>query len=121
LISIDIDSDDFWVWQEIQAKPRALVIEYNGSFRSSAVWIREQNASVGWSGTNHYGASLKALELLGQSKGYVLVGCDFGGNNAFFVREDLTADHFCAPFTAEKLRASAPLSALEICVPARLG
>lgn len=82
-------------------KPRAPTIEYNGSFRSSAVWIREQHAGTGWNGTNYYGASLKALELLGQSKGYVLAGCDFSGNNAFFVREDLIADHFCSPFTAE--------------------
>lgn len=101
LISIDIDSDDFWVWQAIQARPRVLVIEYNGAFRSSAVWIREKNSSAGWNGTNYYGASLKAMELLGKSKGYVLVGCDFSGNNSFFVREDLAADRFCAPFTSE--------------------
>jgi hypothetical protein len=34
--------------------------------------------------------------------GYALVGCDFIGTNAFFVREELaTAERFAEPFTAE--------------------
>ena len=54
-----------------------------------------------WRGTNYFGASLKALTILGAKKGYELVGCNFGGTNAFFVRRDLLADHFRRPFTAE--------------------
>ena len=41
------------------------------------------------------------MERLGAEKGYRLVGCSLAGVNAFFVREDLVADKFCAPFTAE--------------------
>ena len=41
-----------------------------------------------------------ALEALGREKGYGLVGCCFQGNNAFFVRDDLLGDRFCAPYTA---------------------
>jgi hypothetical protein len=37
----------------------------------------------------YHGASLTALEHLARTKGYVLVGCDSAGTNAFFVREDL--------------------------------
>ena len=37
----------------------------------------------------------------GHGKGYALVGCNFLGGNAFFVREDLVGDHFLRPFTAE--------------------
>ncbi len=48
-----------------------------------------------------FGASLKAYEQLGGKLGYKLVGCDFHGNNAFFVRDDLAGEHFAAPFTAE--------------------
>jgi hypothetical protein len=33
--------------------------------------------------------------------GYALVGCNFTGVNAFFVREDLCGDRFAQPFTAE--------------------
>ena len=35
-------------------------------------------------------------------KGYRVVGCNFSGSNAFFVRADLCADHFVAPATAEE-------------------
>ncbi len=42
------------------------------------------------------GASLKALERLGRTKGYCLVGCNYTGVTAFFVREDLAADRFAA-------------------------
>jgi len=41
------------------------------------------------------------MELLGRERGYSLVGCDFCGVNAFFVRDDLLGDKFEAPFTAE--------------------
>ena len=37
------------------------------------------------------GASLGALKHLGRAKGYTLVGTNCGGNNAFFVRDDLLA------------------------------
>jgi hypothetical protein len=40
----------------------------------------------------YYGASLKALYLLAQRKGYIFVGCNSAGVNAFFVREDLKPD-----------------------------
>jgi hypothetical protein len=53
-----------------------------------------------WDGTNNFGASLKAFEVLGSELGYSLVGCEFLGANAFFVRTELLGDHFCAPFTA---------------------
>ena len=40
----------------------------------------------------YYGASLPALCLLGNRKGYSFVGCNKGGNNAFFVRKDVRPD-----------------------------
>lgn len=54
-----------------------------------------------WDGTNHMGCSLKALEHLGNEKGYRLVGCNYTGVTSFFVREDLLGDHFAAPYTSE--------------------
>ena len=54
-----------------------------------------------WDGTQAFGASLKAYEMLGRRYGYSLVGCDLTGINAFFVRDDLIGNHFAAPFTAE--------------------
>jgi hypothetical protein len=55
-----------------------------------------------WDGSNYFGASLEALVRLGRSKGYQLVGCNFSGTNAFFVRNDLVGDLFLDPPTAEE-------------------
>jgi len=102
LLSIDIDGNDYWVWQALTGfSPRVVVMEYNAIFPPSMPWVMKENLKHKWDGTSHFGASLKSLELLGARKGYKLVGCDFGGGNAFFVREDLAGDLFLAPFTAE--------------------
>lgn len=102
LLSIDIDSTDYWVWRAIRTvKPRLVVIEYNASWPPHLRKTVPPDAAGGWNGTNYFGASLGALEALGREKGYLLVGCSIAGVNAFFVREDMVADRFCAPFTAE--------------------
>jgi hypothetical protein len=40
------------------------------------------------------GASLHALNILAKQKGYTLVGCNYTGVNAFFVRDELAKKHF---------------------------
>jgi hypothetical protein len=103
ILSIDIDGNDYWVWRAISAyRPRAVVIEYNAGMGPSADWKQTYDAYWVWQGTRNFGASLKALELLGKEKGYCLVGCSIKGMNAFFVREDLVGNHFQRPFTAEQ-------------------
>jgi hypothetical protein len=49
-----------------------------------------------------FGASLEAMVRLGRDMGYSIVGCNFSGANAFFVRSDLTQDRFLKPATAEE-------------------
>ena len=102
LLSIDIDGNDYWVWQALnQYRPRVVIIEYNSTIGPSIEWIMKYNSEHSWDKTNYFGASLKALELLGQQKGYKLVGCNLAGINAFFVRDDLVEDKFTSPFTSE--------------------
>ncbi len=102
LLSIDIDGNDYWVWQALgEFSPRLVVIEYNAIFPASMKWVMKEDKSYRWDGSSHFGASLKSMELLGAQKGYKLVGCDFCGVNAFFVRQDLVGDHFLTPFTSE--------------------
>lgn len=102
LLSVDVDRNTYNVWEALGAlKPRAAVIEYNALFPADVVWIAEYDASKWWNGTSYFGASLKALEVLGARMGYSLVGCDIAGANAFFVRSDLCGEKFSAPFTAE--------------------
>ncbi len=102
LLSIDIDGNDYWVWKAIKNyNPRVVVIEYNATYPPDFACIMKYNPSFVSKGTSHFGASLKALEVLGVEKGYRLVGCDFRGINAFFIRQDLLMDKFLEPYTAE--------------------
>jgi hypothetical protein len=106
LVSIDIDGNDYWVWEALLSRysPRVVVIEYNALLGPSAPWVVEYNpanARESAVATSDFGGSLKAMELLGRRNGYSLVGCDFMGVNAFFVRDDLLQDKFCIPYTSE--------------------
>ncbi len=102
LLSLDIDRNTYHAWEGLKDfRPRVVVIEFNSVVPPHLEWKVEYRAEQGWDGTNNYGASLKSMELLGRSRGYSLVGCDFQGVNAFFVRDDLVGDKFEGPFTAE--------------------
>lgn len=101
LLSIDIDRNDYHVWKAIGAyRPRVVVIEYNAIFSPGIEWVVDYKADAWWDGTANFGASLSALETLGRLKGYSLVGCTVAGVNAFFVRNDVLQNKFCAPYTA---------------------
>lgn len=104
LLSIDIDGNDYWIWEAITCiKPRVVIIEYNAKFPPPYEWIMPYNPNHVWDGTDLHGASLKALEKLGSRLGYQLVGTTMNGVNAFFVRNDLTKELFPKPATAENL------------------
>lgn len=103
LLSVDLDGNDYYILDAIRSiSPRVIVAEYNPKFPADIVWVMEYNEAHRWDGTDYFGASLKALEKLLTVRGYVLVGCNILGSNAFFVRADLAEDPpFCSPFTAE--------------------
>lgn len=102
LLSIDIDGNDAHVFRAISCvRPRVVAIEYNAKFPPAIDYCMRYNESHMWSADDNLGASLKHLELLLKDRGYSLVGCCLLGTNAFFVRDDLVADLFMAPYTAE--------------------
>ena len=94
LLSIDIDGNDYWVWKAITCvRPRILVLEYNALFGPRAAVTVPYDPTF-FRTRAHYsnlfwGASLEALTRLSRDKGYILVGCNNAGNNAFYVRADL--------------------------------
>jgi hypothetical protein len=102
LLSVDIDGNDYHIFECITAvEPRVVVIEYNAKFPPPIVYCARYNETHVWDSTDNFGASLKFLEINLRENGYALVGCNLTGSNAFFVRQDLTADKFFQPFTAE--------------------
>jgi hypothetical protein len=104
LLSIDVDGNDYYVWDAIDVvNPRAVIIEYNGKFPPSVDWTQAYDRNHIWNWNDWQGASLKALERVGEKKGYQLVGTNYIGVNSFFVRKDLAKDKFPMPATAEYL------------------
>lgn len=96
LLSVDIDGNDYWVWEAItDIKPRIVVCEYNSLFGAEkAVTVPYKPDFV--RGSEHFsdlyfGASLGAFCKLAESKGYDFIGTSSAGINAFFVRKDLSA------------------------------
>lgn len=86
IVSIDIDGQDWWVWNALRYRPALIVVEYNGHKGPDEAVTVPFDPDFRWDGTDHYGASLRALDLLAQRKGYTLVFAN--GVNAFFVRTD---------------------------------
>ena len=93
LLSIDIDGNDYWVWEKLTAiNPVIVIVEYNSIFGPDlAVTIPYHpnfaRHQAHYSG-QFWGASLTALIQLAEKKGYSPVGCNSAGNNAYFVRKD---------------------------------
>ena len=91
LLSIDIDSLDYYVWEAIKPiyKPRVVFVEYNSSIAPDLSLVVENEENFTWDETNYFGASLAALRKLGLKKGYTLVACDKNGVNSFFVQTSI--------------------------------
>jgi hypothetical protein len=98
LLSIDIDGNDYWVWQAIEVvSPIIVIVEYNSVFGAEkAISIPYkadfQRHQAHFSGL-YWGASLAAFCYLAEQKGYDFVGCNSTGNNAYFIRKDRNILH----------------------------
>lgn len=97
VVSIDVDGQDYWIWEAIERyRPRVVIVEYNSALDPRRRLVQPPDAS-GWDGTDYFGASLGALRSLGDRKGYRLVHTELAGSNAFFVRDDLVGEKFLDP------------------------
>lgn len=93
LLSVDIDGNDYWVWEAITCiNPRIVIAEYNSLFGPSAAVTIPYRADFQRTSAHptklYYGASIAALTHLARTRGYSLVGGNSAGNNVFFVRND---------------------------------
>ena len=89
LLSLDIDGNDYWVWQSLQRFAPAIVcVEYNSNFLPQERRAIKYDPCFRWTGGAYYGASAGALIALAHDKGYTLVAVD-PGLNLFFVKDSL--------------------------------
>ena len=94
ILSIDIDGNDYWIWDAIDVvSPAIVIIEYNARFGMdmsvTVPYDRDFVRSQKHHSMIYFGASIRALCGLAEEKGYAFVGCGSAGVNAFFVRRDL--------------------------------
>jgi hypothetical protein len=96
LLSIDIDGNDYWIWESMKYfRPRIVIVEYNSVLGLTPVVVpyQEKFARTPAHYSNlYYGASLSALQHLARKKGYLLLGSNVWGHNAFFVRADIAGE-----------------------------
>jgi hypothetical protein len=95
VLSLDIDGNDYWVWEALDSvAPRVVIVEYNAKLDPRRALVQPYDPQWVWRGDDAFGASRAAMVSLGGRKGYRLVHAEAAGVNLFFVREDLVADHF---------------------------
>lgn len=81
VLSIDIDGNDYHVWNAVtRYKPQVVVIEYNPTIPTAVDFVQPADMSI------NQGASIAALDRLGRDKGYELVAVT--AHNCLFVRRE---------------------------------
>jgi len=95
LVVIDVDGQDYWIWETLTWRPQVVEIEFNTTLdlNESKVMMKDTN-HFNWRSSNssYYGASVLALKKLGKKKGYTLIDCC--GRNLFFVLDELVEDGY---------------------------
>ena len=101
LLSIDLDGNDWYIWEALTSvNPAIVIMEYNAVFGEvTPVSVPYDDAFQRFAKEPtglYWGVSLPALQALAERKGYAFVGCNSAGNNAYFVRNNLV-DRLPAP------------------------
>ncbi len=95
LLSIDIDGNDYWVWDKIDViNPRVVIIETHNEFGLNDIVVPyDENYYYPGKHPVYHGASPVAMNKLANKKGYRLVGSNQLGFNFIFVRNGLADDY----------------------------
>jgi hypothetical protein len=94
ILHIDIDGNDYWIWDCLHVvNPQIVIMEYNSVFGNkgaiSVPYKDDFYVTDAHYSNLFFGASLKAMDFLAQKKGYQFIGTNTAGNNAYFLRNDL--------------------------------
>ena len=89
-LSIDVDGIDYYLFQELNFRPKLICIEYNFWYGNNLKCSVPYLENFVWKlGSLYSGASLLALNDLANSKDYHLIAIESSCVNAFFIRGDL--------------------------------
>lgn len=96
LLSVDIDGNDYWVWEAATSvNPWIVIVEYNAVLGDLKPLSIPYDTGFTRMAAHHsglyWGASFAAFDHLAARKGYVLAGGNRAGNNLFYVRKDVMA------------------------------
>jgi hypothetical protein len=101
LLSLDLDGNDYWIWQAIDAiDPRVVIVEYQNAWGPDACITQRYQEDFNFMdvkvepGLPRSGASLGAFVSLARTKGYRLVGCNRLCFNAVFIKRGIGEEHF---------------------------
>ena len=88
-LSIDIDGNDYYLFENLKIKPKVICIEYNFRFGPDVKCSIPYDQNFTWeTGSPYFGASLNSLCTLAKRKGYFLIALESNCVNAFFIRSD---------------------------------
>ena len=94
LMSVDIDGNDYWVWDALErVVPKIVIIETHIEFGMRSIVVPYDRNYV-YPGRHpfYHGASAVAMAKLAAKKGYRLVGANEYGFNTIYVRRGLAED-----------------------------
>lgn len=104
LLSIDIDGNDYWVWNAITIiNPKVVIIETHIEFGFNDIVV-PYDANYFYPGKHpvYHGASPIAMQKLGKKKGYRLVGSNELGYNFIFIKNGI-AENLIPEVSVESL------------------
>jgi hypothetical protein len=93
-VSIDIDGNDYWIWDALEIiQPRIVMIETHVEFGFNNIVVPYDPDYV-YPGKHpdYFGASPIAMINLAERKGYRLVGSNLYGFNTIYIRKDESVD-----------------------------
>lgn len=94
LLSIDIDGNDYWIWDAIDVvQPKVVIIETHNEFGLEDIVV-PYDPDYFYPGKHpvYHGASPVAMTKLARQKGYRLVGANELGFNFIFVKNGIAED-----------------------------
>jgi hypothetical protein len=106
LLSIDIDGNDYWIWEALDAvTPRVVVIETHPELGLAprVAPYADEPAHVPGLPSHFLGASPAAMTTLAERRGYRLVAANRFGFNLFYLRHDTPNAGLVSSLSADDL------------------